>query len=109
MPQQFDDIIQDLRDILPEAQRKAANAQEVLDTQGYKDYQDWINRYSQLNKPEIRNMNDLVAFICGALQATGARFGATYFEAIQNDAKEISRQIAELNTADENQPSDNVV
>jgi len=84
-----------LQNLQSEAKRKARNARQVINTEGYQEYLEWIDRYCRVNKPEIRDVNSFIAFIANSLINAGVRFGSTYFNAIQQDAIEIEKQLEE--------------
>lgn len=93
--------IDELKKMLPDAKKKASNAEFVCNTAGYKDYQDWVDRYCQNNNPDIRDVNGLVNFVCRALVAQGVKLGSQYFEQIQKDPEQIQQALEQY----ENQPN----
>jgi len=85
-----------LKEILPEAKKKARLAREVMGTEGYKEFKDWTERYSALPSVKFTDLNSVVAFCANAIFAAGVRHAGNHFEDVQKDEKAIQQQIERM-------------
>ena len=95
-----DERLKLLKEMLPEAERKARHAREVMKMDGYQDMMEWVDRYTGQKLPSISALNDITGLVRQCFINDGVKVAASYWQSMLSDEEEIKTAIKEIELGD---------